>query len=102
MKRCITCSRPMRKVGQLKRDFPGTIAPGSKGKCNVCYEKHRNLTTGKPQAATVIVTREAREVPVRVHLTPSTYKTLRMAKVNIDRVLSKLADQAAQEVSKRA
>lgn len=111
MKRCTHCSRQMRPLGTLKRDHPGTLAPGAGGLCNVCYARQkgfngysgsRPVSSRRVPAPIVVPTGEAREVLTRVYLTPSTYKTLRRAKVDVGTVLSKVADQLAAEVNHRA
>ena len=112
MKRCIHCSRQMRPMGTLKRDHPGTLAPGAGGLCNVCYARQKGFksyggsSVKQPRKAVpapvVVPTGEAREVLTRVYLTPSTYKTLRRAKVDVGTVLSRVADQLAAEVNRRA
>lgn len=110
MKCCTHCSRQMRPMGTLKRDHPGTLAPGAGGLCNVCYARQKgfksSVTPSKrahhSKSAVVVPTGEELEVLTRVYLTPSTYKTLRRAKVDIGAVLSKVADQLAAEVNRRA
>lgn len=111
MKRCTHCSRQMRPMGTFKRDHPGTLAPGAGGLCNVCYARQkgfksyggsRPVSSRRAPAQVVVPTGEAREVLTRVYLTPSTYKTLRRAKVDVGTVLSRVADQLAAEVNHRA
>ena len=111
MKRCTHCSRQMRPMGTLKRDHPGTLAPGAGGLCNVCYARQKGFKSyggssvkraHHSKSAVVVPTGEVREVLTRVYLTPSTYKTLRRAKVDVGAVLSKVADQIAAEVNHRA
>lgn len=112
MKRCTHCSRQMRPMGTLKRDHPGTLAPGAGGLCNVCYARQKGFksygssSVKRPRKAVpapvIVPTGEEREVLTRVYLTPSTYKTLRRAKVDVSAVLSKVADQLAAEVNRRA
>mgnify|MGYP006363393635 CR=1 FL=1 len=113
MKRCTHCSRQMRPMGTLKRDHPGTLAPGAGGLCNVCYARQKGFksSTGlkstpvrrtKTASVLVVTTGEEQEVLTRVYLTSSTYKTLRRAKVDVSTVLSRVADQLAAEVHHHA
>lgn len=98
-RQCIQCGRLMRPRLAKKADYPETLMVGAKGKCDTCYTRdRRSLKRG----TLVLDTGEAREVLTRVYLTPSTYKTLRRAKVDVGAVLSKAADQIAAEVNRRA
>ena len=111
MKCCTHCSRQMRPMGALKRDHPGTLAPGAGGLCNVCYARQKGFksyggsrpaSSRRAPAPVVVPTGEAREVLTRVYLTSSTYKILRRAKVDVSTVLSKVADQIAAEMNRHA
>lgn len=98
MKRCTECSREMRPLKTSREAYPGTIAPGARGMCNVCYTKWLNYGGLASEA----VATEERDVLTRVYLTSSTYKTLRRAGVDTNFVLSKLADKLAEKVKKSA
>lgn len=98
MKHCIQCGRAIRPRQARKEDYPGTVLTGAKGKCDTCYTRDRKLA----KLRVVTPTGEPREVLTRVYLTASTYKTLRQARVDAGSVLSKVADQIAAEVSRRA
>lgn len=121
MSECLQCKCEVRPQGTSKQDYPGTKVAGPRGYCAACYEiKRKNgdfqgVPRGKRGKPIVRVPRqrtskrvaaepvgEAREVLTRVYLTPSTYKTLRRAKVDVGTVLSRVADQLAAEVNHRA
>lgn len=109
MSRCSHCSRAMRPMGTLKKDHPGTLAPGAGGLCNVCYGRQKGFSSSAKKArqakaakAVPVAPGEEREVLTRVYLLPSTYKALTRAGLDTGLVLSRLADQLAAKVSNRA
>ena len=96
--KCNKCSRVMRAQGMLKADYPGTVASGARGLCSSCYAKAlkaENPTPKRESQAQLDKDMDRNSgpcVPVRIDLTPATFKALRLRGVNISSLLSRAAD----------
>lgn len=106
--RCLKCQRNMRPTGIRSHEAPGTVSTGARGYCGSCYSAL--LKSGDLSARQHRVNRadsppvDQPDTPcvlVRIDLTPSTYKTLRRAGLNIGAELAKYATLMALQLEAR-
>lgn len=92
---CVECGHKLRPARTKKEDWPGTVSRATKAKCTTCY--NRNYKRGAlPDKKSFEAIAELPCVLVRVYLTPSAFRELNQAHVDIAKVLSDIASEMAR------